>query len=103
VASAERPARTPERRTGTLSGTATILVVEDERSVRELTARILRSAGYTVILVADGGEALAQCERSGGRVQLVLTDVVMPTMSGRELADRIAEACPEAAVLYMSG
>ncbi|MBW2734194.1 MAG: PAS domain S-box protein [Deltaproteobacteria bacterium] len=89
--------------TGDLRGHETILVVEDEDAVRELAERILSSAGYEVLTAANGGEALLQCEQHGSEMDLVLTDVVMPKMSGKELANRLSEVCPALKVLYMSG
>ena len=86
-----------------MRGSETVLVVEDEKAVRELTKRVLSSAGYTALVAANGGEALLECERSGGRIALVLTDVVMPLMSGKDLATRLATICPALKVLYMSG
>ena len=86
-----------------LRGTETVLVIEDESSVRDLTCRILSEAGYQVIIAGDGGEALLECERYDGEIHLVLTDVVMPRMNGKELADHLAALRPDAQVLYMSG
>jgi len=65
--------------------------------------RILSAAGYRVIAATGGDEALAECDRCGAGIDLVVTDVVMPGMSGRELADRLAEVVPALKVLYMSG
>ncbi len=86
-----------------LRGTETILVVEDEDDVRTLTKRILTSADYTVITAANGGEALLECERRCDDIHLLLTDVVMPKMSGKVLADRLISSSPKLKVLYMSG
>jgi len=85
------------------AGTETILVVEDEEAVRELTALILTSAGYRVITATDGPEALLEHGRHPDRIDLLLTDVVMPGMSGKELADRLTGLTPHLGVLYMSG
>ena len=84
-------------------GTETVLVVEDQDEVRGLVARTLTEFGYDVLDASDGEDALALLARSGKRVQLVLTDVVMPRMSGRQLAERLAQLYPSTKVLYMSG
>jgi two-component system, cell cycle sensor histidine kinase and response regulator CckA len=86
-----------------IRGTERILIVEDEELLIELTSRILRSAGYTVHTARSGAEALQFLERQPEAVQLVLTDIVMPGMSGRELGARIARAHPTIRVLYTSG
>jgi two-component system cell cycle sensor histidine kinase/response regulator CckA len=84
-------------------GHETILVVEDEPALRELTTRVLKGAGYTVLSAASGPLAIALLERHDGPVHLVFTDVVMPGMNGRELADRLTSLRPGVRVLYTSG
>lgn len=86
-----------------LHGSETILVVEDERDVRELTCQLLEHHGYTALDASNSGEALLTCERYDGRIDLMLSDVVMPQMSGTELAQRVAPLRPNMRVLYMSG
>jgi PAS domain S-box-containing protein len=81
----------------------TILYVEDEDAVRALGTRTLRRLGYTVLETRDGEEALRASERHGGAIDLLLTDVVMPRMGGRELADELAGRHPGMRVLYVSG
>ena len=87
----------------TPGGTETILVVEDEMSVRKLAAEFLGSNGYRVLEAQDGAEALQVCEEHRAPIHLLLTDVVMPGMSGRELAVRLVGARPEMKVIYVSG
>ncbi len=87
----------------TLRGRETILVVEDQAEVRNYAVAVLKSYGYNVIEVVKPDEALTICEREGARIHLVLTDVVMPDTSGRELAARLAELRPGIKVLFMSG
>jgi signal transduction histidine kinase len=84
-------------------GTETILLVEDEDMVRRLLRDILEMEGYTVLVAHDGDEALRACERHEGPIHLLLTDVVMPGMSGRQLVERLTEHCADVKVLYMSG
>ena len=80
-----------------------MLVVEDQEEVRELAVEVLKSYGYTVLQAEHGADALGVIERHEGPIHLVLTDVIMPGMTGRELADRIAPLRPDAKVLFMSG
>lgn len=81
----------------------TVLLVEDESLVRSAAEQILRSQGYTVLVARDPGEALLLCETQAGPIHLLVTDVVMPGMNGRELAERVARLKPGTAVLYVSG
>ncbi len=85
------------------SGTETILLAEDNAGLRKLVTRTLEPAGYTVLGVATGEEALRLLERHEAPVHLLLSDVVMPGMSGRDLAERLAQTRPGMKVLYMSG
>ena len=87
----------------TARGSETILVVEDEEAVRSLSRRALEASGYTVLAAADGPDAVRLLERYGGPIHLVLTDVIMPGMNGRELAHRLVQRRPGLRVLYMSG
>jgi CheY-like chemotaxis protein len=86
-----------------LEGSETILIVEDELALRTLLSRYFRLYGYKVIEAKDGGEALLICQKYQGPIHLMLTDVVMPRMDGRELADRLASLHPEMQVIFMSG
>ena len=85
------------------AGNETILVAEDERLVRVLAQKVLERAGYRVVVAVGGADALALAERHAGPIHLLLTDVVMPEMNGRELARRLAALRPGLRVLYMSG
>jgi len=87
----------------TLRGDETVLVVEDEEPLRRLTRRILESRGYRVLDAADGAEAIRVMASAPWRVDLILSDVVMPGMSGRELVERILPVYPWLRVLFMSG
>jgi PAS domain S-box-containing protein len=84
-------------------GTETILIVEDEEDVLKLTGRILSRQGYKVLEASQGLDAFLIAEKYEDLIHLLVTDVVMPKIGGRELADRIAEIRPEIKVLYMSG
>jgi CheY-like chemotaxis protein len=84
-------------------GAETILLVEDDDAVRTTATRILERAGYTIYAAADGGEALAIHDKIGHSIDLLLTDMIMPEMSGGELTIRIREREPNVAVLVMSG
>ena len=85
------------------SGTETILVVEDEHALRQVAKRMLESAGYTVLSAASGEAALSLLARHQGLLDLLFTDVVMPGLGGRDLANRILERYPKMRVLYASG
>ena len=84
-------------------GTETILLVEDETIVRRLVREVLTMNGYTVLEAADGQEALGICEQHEGPIHLLITDIIMPQMSGRELAERLRLLHPEIKALYISG
>jgi two-component system, cell cycle sensor histidine kinase and response regulator CckA len=83
--------------------TTTILLVEDDPLVRRAAHRILSMHGFTVVDAGDGEEALRRLDEQSDRIDLVVTDVVMPGMSGRELAAALRERAPGLRVLYMSG
>jgi two-component system, cell cycle sensor histidine kinase and response regulator CckA len=93
----------PRRDAATLRGSETILLVEDEQQVRDVARGILRRHGYTVIEARDAADALLLCGRHAGPIHLLLTDVVMPGISGPELAKRVVHERPEMKVLCMSG
>jgi PAS domain S-box-containing protein len=86
-----------------LQGIETVLLAEDEEMVRKLSRQVLEMYGYQVLEAANGGAALLICERYQGKIDLMLTDVIMPEMSGRELADRLNHLRPDMKVLFMSG
>ena len=81
----------------------TILVVEDEQPVRALAARILARRGYTVLQAPDGNAAIQVIEDNHGDIDVVLCDVVMPGISGSELAKHVKKRIPEAGIVFMSG
>jgi CheY-like chemotaxis protein len=81
----------------------TVVLVEDEEMIRGLLTEVLKRAGYEVLSCAHPEEGIAVCERYPGRIDLLLTDVVMPGMNGREMANRILETLPELSVVFMSG
>ncbi|MGH9861890.1 MAG: response regulator, partial [Candidatus Acidiferrales bacterium] len=95
-----RRASVPE---GETRGTETLLVVEDEEGLRRLISESLRSRGYTVITACDGREAFELAEANGQRIRLLLTDVVLPQMSGGEVARQLTALYPTLRVIYMSG
>jgi two-component system cell cycle sensor histidine kinase/response regulator CckA len=86
-----------------LRGSETILLVEDEKGVRELAREYLEMSGYTVIEAEDGHTALELATMHSGPIHLLMTDVVMPGISGRELAERVSQVRPGIKILYMSG
>ncbi len=97
------PARPPRRASAGARGTETVLVVEDEEGVRALTHEILVDHGYTVLTAAGPSEALAVVARHRGPIDLIVTDVIMPEMSGIDLAHRIQAERAGIRILYMSG
>jgi two-component system, cell cycle sensor histidine kinase and response regulator CckA len=86
-----------------LRGNETVLVVEDQDEVRKLATGILRKTGYSVLEAANGPDALAVAAGFTGSIDLLITDVLMPSMTGRELAQRLEQARPGLKLLYMSG
>ena len=103
VEAATEAARADEPAARETAGRETILLVEDEDDVRALAREVLERQGYTVLEASDGLQALRHLETGADRIDLVLTDVVMPRMSGRELVDRVRAIRAEMRVLYMSG
>jgi PAS domain S-box-containing protein len=88
---------------GLLRGHETVLLAEDEEQVRQTTRTILEMDGYRVLEASGGSEALAIFKQHEGRIDLAITDVIMPQMSGQELAQSLKALCPDIKVLYVSG
>jgi two-component system cell cycle sensor histidine kinase/response regulator CckA len=101
--SASQPSERSRPPVGSLRGWETVLVVEDEPLLHSLLQRVLRLQGYTVLLATSSHEALTLCAQYPAPIHLLLTDVVMPHMSGHALAERMVPFRPELKVLYMSG
>ncbi len=101
VESAPRPEKAP----GQLdeNGHETILLVEDERAILRMTTMMLTRLGYTVVAAATPGEAIRLANEYNGRIDLIITDVVMPEMNGRELAENLSSHYPDLKLLFMSG
>jgi DNA-binding NtrC family response regulator len=103
VTSQPRAWLTPESdRTGLTAAAGSVLVVDDDRGVRRLTARMLRTVGYRVLEAESGAEALRTLESDPG-IQLLVTDIVMPEMDGLALADRALAILPQLRVMLMTG
>jgi len=94
------PGKSPDE---LIRGTETILLVEDDHQVRELARRILSSCGYTVLAAESAAAVIRHCESHTGPIHVLLTDVVMPGMGGREIAEQVKPRRPGIKVLYMSG
>jgi CheY-like chemotaxis protein len=103
VEEAVAPLKASSSRLQLPKGTETVLLVDDDDGVRSLVSTVLRSNGYTVLEARDGEEALRVGRGHAGPIHLLLTDVVMPRMSGRLLADLLAPQRPEMKVLFASG
>ena len=103
VQSALEPPRVRTEPTEVAGGNETVLLVEDEPVVRELAVATLREKGYTVVEAVNGEEGLRMARQHDGKIDLVLTDVVMPVMGGKEMADALRTSHPDTKVLFTSG
>jgi PAS domain S-box-containing protein len=92
-----------ERTPGVLQGDETVLLIEDEETLRSLSADFLRQHGYNVLSAGNGAEAIRLLEDHAGAIDLLITDVVMPEMNGKELANRVSRLRPEVRIMFMSG
>ncbi len=93
----------PEEKTVDVDGSGTILLADDEPALRQALAEILRAAGYVVLEAQNATEALEMAQKHPGKLDILLTDIVMPGLRGPELARRVTETHPEIQVVYMSG
>jgi len=103
VAPVPDPASLPSADAPPAVGAGSVVGVEDEGELRDLATEVLGIAGYTVLSAPTPSAALEIAQRHAGPIHLLLTDVVMPEMSGRDLADRLVQARPAMKILYMSG
>ena len=97
------PLNKKDERTDYQRGSETILIVEDEDLVRTITAKVLKLQGYKILQAATPAEALLLCEQYNKPIHLLITDIVMPQMNGRELSERVQKQMPSVKVLFMSG
>jgi CheY-like chemotaxis protein len=102
VEGVEEPAVVAERRSSP-RGEETILLVEDDAGVRELIAVALQRAGYKVLLAGDGASAEGLASSHEGRIDLLVSDLIMPVMGGRELAERLERKFPDLKIIFISG
>lgn len=86
-----------------LRGSETVLAVDDDASIRDILEEVLRPRGYKVLSAASGEEALALAAAHPEKIDLLLTDVMLPGIKGQELAKQLLHSCPEVNVLFMSG
>jgi len=86
-----------------LGGSGTVLIVEDDDGLRKLAGTVLKQRGYKILEAENGEDALRVSEEYDGQIDLLLTDVVMPKMSGKETAERLQPHYPQMKVIYMSG
>src|SRR5205814_7543535 len=97
------PVFAPVKAPQPMRGTETVLLVEDEPSLLNIASQTLREHGYSVISAPNGEVALASAGKHGGKIHLLVTDVVMPGMNGATLADSLKQTHPEVRVIFASG
>ena len=97
------PEHGPKKKSGKIRGNETILLVEDDESVKVLVAKVLNEVGFSVLSAGSGEEALQLVSQYNDEIHLLLTDVVMPDISGKELANKLNQQLPGLKVIFMSG
>ena len=98
-----QPEEKEQTSVGEVGGSETVLIIEDDDSLRKFAGTVLKQMGYNVLEAENGEDALTISKKHDGSIHLLITDVVMPKMSGRETAERMQPLYPQMKVIYMSG